>query len=32
MRDRDHATKETNQVVNTAIPNVEQCILKQFSL
>ena len=32
MRERDHATKESNQVVNTAMPNVEPCSLKQFPL
>ena len=32
MRERDHATKESNQVAHTAIPNVEPYTLKQFPL
>ena len=28
MRERDHATKGSNQVVHTAIPNVEPYTLK----
>ena len=32
MRERDHATKESSQVVHTVMPNVGPCGLKQFPL
>ena len=32
MKERDHAMKESSQVVHTGIPNVEPYTLKQFPL